>query len=59
MVRTLNNGTQHYCGVFHPDADKQNVLMSGCQVRMGHFLTSHYSVRKAACCNPQPWLRQP
>ncbi|GBF94057.1 acetohydroxy acid isomeroreductase [Raphidocelis subcapitata] len=31
VVRTLNNGKQHYCGVFHPDADKQNVLMTGCQ----------------------------
>jgi hypothetical protein len=32
VVRTLNNGKQHYCGVFHPEADKQNVLMTGCQV---------------------------
>ncbi|KAI8473364.1 MAG: WD40-repeat-containing domain protein [Monoraphidium minutum] len=31
VVRTLNNGKQHYCGVFHPEADKQNVLMTGCQ----------------------------
>lgn len=31
VLRTLNNGKQHYCGVFHPDPDKQNVLMSGCQ----------------------------
>lgn len=31
VLRTLNNGKQHYCGVFHPNPDKQNVLMSGCQ----------------------------
>lgn len=31
VLRTLNNGKQHYCGVLHPEEDKQNVLMSGCQ----------------------------
>ena len=31
VLRTLDNGKQHYCGTFHPDAGKGNVLMTGCQ----------------------------
>ena len=31
VLRTLDNGKQHYCGTFHPAHDKQNVLMTGCQ----------------------------
>jgi pre-mRNA-processing factor 17 len=30
VLQTINNGKLYYCGVFHPDADKQNVLMAGC-----------------------------
>lgn len=30
VITTLNVGKLFYCGVFHPDDDKQNVLMSGC-----------------------------
>lgn len=30
VITTLNTGKLFYCGVFHPDDDKQNVLMSGC-----------------------------
>ena len=30
MIRTLSTGKLYYCGVFHPDDDKQNVLMGGC-----------------------------
>jgi hypothetical protein len=30
VITTLNTGKLYYCGVFHPEADKQNVLMAGC-----------------------------
>jgi len=30
VITTINTGKLFYCGVFHPDDDKQNVLMSGC-----------------------------
>jgi len=30
VIRTLSTGKLYYCGVFHPDDDKQNVLMGGC-----------------------------
>jgi pre-mRNA-processing factor 17 len=30
VITTLNTGKLFYCGVFHPDDGKQNVLMSGC-----------------------------
>lgn len=30
VITTINIGKLFYCGVFHPDDDKQNVLMSGC-----------------------------
>lgn len=30
VITTLNIGKLFYCGVFHPDDDKQHVLMSGC-----------------------------
>lgn len=30
VITTINTGKLFYCGVFHPDDGKQNVLMSGC-----------------------------
>jgi pre-mRNA-processing factor 17 len=30
VITTLNTGKLYFCGVFHPEADKQNVLMAGC-----------------------------
>lgn len=45
VLRTLNNGKQHYSGVLHPEEDKQNVLMTGCQVRLlrhGCIIQSSY-----------------
>eukprot|EP00877_Chromochloris_zofingiensis_P007991 jgi/Chrzof1/3445/Cz12g25200.t1 len=30
VIQTINNNKLYYCGVFHPDNDKQNVLMAGC-----------------------------
>lgn len=30
VITTLNTGKMYYCGVFHPEDDKQNVLMGGC-----------------------------
>jgi pre-mRNA-processing factor 17 len=30
VITTLNTGKLYYCGVFHPEDDKQNVLMAGC-----------------------------
>lgn len=30
VITTINTGKLFYCGVFHPDDDKQHVLMSGC-----------------------------
>jgi WD40 repeat protein len=30
VLQTIDNGKLYYCGVFHPDPDKQNVLMAGC-----------------------------
>uniref|UniRef100_A0A383WPQ6 Pre-mRNA-processing factor 17 n=1 Tax=Tetradesmus obliquus TaxID=3088 RepID=A0A383WPQ6_TETOB len=30
VITTLNTGKLYFCGVFHPEDDKQNVLMAGC-----------------------------
>ena len=30
MIRSFGEGKMFYCAVFHPDDDKQNVVLAGC-----------------------------